>query len=124
MWTKTKISPSDEYPTAKSLTLGLLEKLCTKANDSSWAHFETTTSGRLFKKALFVEVAYENKNTLILNLGTRSEAENIPANWMKKKDVWEGPRSDTEKLSEWIENHFKQATVNEEFQAKAWIDGT
>jgi hypothetical protein len=104
-----------------------------RGRESSWTHFEVVAEGGWFKNLLygkqpFIEVAFENRQSLLLNPGVpkanRSLMPEIPAKWSQKDHIsWAVPTADIEELIFWVDTCLAAVSGRTDYRVSGWIEG-
>jgi hypothetical protein len=131
MWTRTKISGTEKYPTPKDLLAALLVQLI--ENNSGWAHFEIVAKGGWFwnyfsGRKPWIEVSPRAGGFMELNLGLPKSKKLptplIPDKWTpKSKNLRIVPLSDQDELIAWIDHSFATLYGNPAYRLMGWLDG-
>jgi hypothetical protein len=110
----------------------LLSRLIEMDNPDAWLHVDGRTDRGwahdiLFGKGPWLEVAFQDQQTVILNLGRKTDAESpaMPASWaQQKKGMWAVRTAEREELIKWMEGFFRLfAGAHTEYRLKGWIEG-
>jgi hypothetical protein len=126
-------SGTDKCPSRRDVFAALLKSLVDRGNGSSWAHFEVVADRGWFRNLLFgkepwIEVAFNNANSVVLNPGIprskRALMPRVPDKWVKEgKRMWIVPLSNRDELIDWMGKCLLAVTENPNHQITGWLDG-
>ena len=111
MWSKRKTSDSQEFPHRIDLIRYFVQRVHDRRDCGAWAHIELVEPEGWFTMRRFIEVAFDESDTLVLNLGFKTElisgVPEILRNWVQEsKFTWSVPLADLTVLVDWIDKCF------------------